>query len=105
MRTLMVGQVNQLSGFPHAPDNGFLKGFAFADQGNYATIVVRIHLPVEQINARNLHGINNGINFALVTAFRKVGNTFNQSGHRPEEYPPAGCASKLRCGRRPELSE
>jgi len=44
--------------------------------------VVGIHLPVEEVNAGDLHRFNNGIDFGWVAAFRKIGDTFDESaGH------------------------
>jgi hypothetical protein len=48
--------------------------------------VVGVHLAVEEKDARNLHGFNDGIDFGLVAAFGKIGNAFNQSiGHESED--------------------
>jgi hypothetical protein len=41
--------------------------------------VVGVHLPVEEINAGNLHGFDDGIDLGGVAALRKIGNAFNQS--------------------------
>jgi hypothetical protein len=51
--------------------------------------VVGIHLPVEKINAGNLHGFDNGIDLDWVAAFRKIGNTFDKSaGHAKKDNDP-----------------
>jgi hypothetical protein len=41
--------------------------------------VVGIHLAVEKEDAGDLHGVDNGVDFGLVAAFRKVGNAFYES--------------------------
>ena len=41
-----------------------------------------VHLAVEQIDAGNLHGFDDGIDFGGIAAFGKIGNAFNESvGH------------------------
>jgi hypothetical protein len=45
--------------------------------------VVGVHLPVKQIDAGELHGFDDGIDFGGIAAFRKIRNAFNESvGHR-----------------------
>ena len=69
MRTLMFGEIEQLRGLPYPADGGFLNGFAFADQRDHATVVVGVHFAIEKKDAGNLHGVDNGIDLRLVTAF------------------------------------
>jgi hypothetical protein len=86
---LMPRKVNQLGGFANAAQDGLLNGFPLAHQRNDATVVVGIHLPVEKINAGNLHGFDNGIDLDWVAAFRKIGNTFDKSaGHAKKDNDP-----------------
>jgi hypothetical protein len=52
--------------------------------------VVGVHLAVEQIDAGNLHGFDNGIDFGRVAAFREIGNAFDESlGHSDRRFDPA----------------
>ncbi len=82
VRALVLGEVDQLGGLAYSANGGFLNGFALADQGDDAAVVVGIHLAVEEIDAGDFHGFDNGIDFGLVAAFGKIRNTFNQSiGH------------------------
>jgi hypothetical protein len=41
--------------------------------------MVGVHLAVKQIDPRNLHGFDNGIDLRSVAAFRKIRYAFNQS--------------------------
>src|SRR5208283_3933079 len=89
VRTLMFGEIDQLGGLPHAANGSFLNGIALAYQGNDATVVVGIHLAVEEIDAGNLHGFDNGVNFGRVAAFGKIRNAFHQSaGHGKKDNGP-----------------
>ncbi len=82
VRALVLGQVDQLGGLAHAANRRFLNGFPLAGQRDDAAVVIGIHLPVEEINAGNLHGFDDGIDFGRIAAFRKIGNAFNKSvGH------------------------
>ncbi len=82
VRALMFGEIDQLGGLPYSANRGFLNGLALADQRNHAAVVVGIHLAVEQIDAGNLHGFDNGIDFGRVAAFGKIRNAFDKSaGH------------------------
>jgi hypothetical protein len=48
--------------------------------------VVGVHLPVEKINAGELHGFDDGIDFGGVAAFGEIGNTFYESvGHEKKD--------------------
>src|SRR5437870_8032724 len=51
MRSLMHVQINQLRRFANATDGGLLDWLTLADQRDDATIVVGIHLAIEQIDA------------------------------------------------------
>ena len=82
VRTLMLGQIDQLRGLPYPANGGFLNGFTLADQGDDRAVMVRIHLAVEEIDAWDLHGFDNGIDFGRVAAFREIRNAFDKSaGH------------------------
>src|SRR5208337_3045464 len=82
VRTLMLGQIDQLGGLPYPANGSFLNGIALAYQGDDAAVVVGIHLAIEEIDPGNLHGFDNGINFRRVAAFGKIRNAFHQStGH------------------------
>jgi hypothetical protein len=93
MRALVPIQVDQLGGLAHAANGGFLNGLAVADQRDHAAVVVGVHLAVEQVDAGNLHGFDDGVDFGRVAAFREIGNAFNQrAGHGEKD-------SEGRCGR------
>jgi hypothetical protein len=47
--------------------------------------MIGIHFAVKKRDAGNFHGIDNGINDALIAAFREIGNAFNQCGHNWQE--------------------
>ena len=89
VRASVLGEVDQLGGLAHAAQDGFLNGFPLAHQRNDAAIVVGIHLTVEEIDAGNFHGLDNGIDLGRVAAFRKIGNTFDKSaGHAKKDNDP-----------------
>ena len=74
----MLRQVDQLSGPSHAANGCFRNGFSLSGQRDDAAVVVRIHLPVEDINARERHRFDNGVNFGAVAPFGKVRDTLDQ---------------------------
>src|SRR6476660_6021180 len=86
MRALMLIQIDELCGFPNPTDRRFLDWFALSDERDHAAVVVGVHLAVEKIDAVEFHGLDNGVNFGFVPAFREIRDTFNQSLHKPEEY-------------------
>ena len=82
MCPLVLGQVNQLASAPDATNSCLSDCIAIAYQSDDAAIVVGIHLPVEQIDAINLHRFDDRIDLGLVAAFGKVGDALHQrSGH------------------------
>ena len=78
---LMFGQVDHFRRLAHAADGGFLNGLALADQRDDATVVVGVHFAIEQVDAGHLHGVDDGVDFGLVAAFREVGDAFDERGH------------------------
>jgi hypothetical protein len=40
--------------------------------------MISVHLAIEQEDAVHLHGFNDGVYYAFVAAFRKIGDTFDQ---------------------------
>ncbi len=80
MSALMDVQVDQLRGSAHAADGGLGNRFAVADEGDDAAVMVGVHFAVEQIHARDLHGIDDGVDLCGIATFREVGNTLNKSG-------------------------
>ena len=75
----MFGQVDQLGGLAHAAQGGLANGIPGADDGNDAAVVVGVHLPVEQGDARNREqGIDEGLHLGGVAPFAEVGDTLNQ---------------------------
>src|SRR5205814_9272815 len=80
-RDPMHVRAHQLRRVASATDGGLLDWPTLADQSNDTAIVVRIRLAVEQIDAVELHGRDDGIQLRPITAFRKIGDTFDQRGH------------------------
>src|SRR5262249_52288445 len=78
MRSLMLIQIDQLGCFSHATDRSFGDGFAIANQSDHAAIVIGIHLSIEQIDAVDLHRLDNRINFLCIAPFRKIRDTLDQ---------------------------
>jgi hypothetical protein len=55
---------------------------ARANQRDDATIVVRIHLFVEQVNLRaRKHRLNNGVHFGRIPAFAEIGDALDEGLH------------------------
>jgi len=79
-------KIDQLGGLAYAANGGFLNGFALAGQGDDRAVVVGIHLAVEEIDAGNLHGFDNGIDFGGVAAFGKIRNAFDKSAAHGEKH-------------------
>ena len=100
VRALVAGEVDQLGGLADAANCRLRDGFALANQRDHAAVVVGIHLPVEEVNAGNLHGFDDGVDLGGIVAFGKIGNTFYESvGHdkkdnQPRLYP-ASCYRRL----------
>ena len=82
MRASVDIQVDQFGGFAHPANCGFLNGLPIAHQRDDRAVVVGIALAIQQVDAGNLHGVNDGVNFSLVAAFGEVRNTFNERGHK-----------------------
>src|SRR5204863_10221133 len=78
VRAGVLCKINDLGSLADATNGRFHDRLALADQRNDAAIVVGIHLAVEQVDAINLHRLNERNNFGLVAAFRKIRNTFDQ---------------------------
>ncbi len=76
------GEIDQLRRLADSANCRFLNRVALANERDDAAIVVGIHLAVEQIDAGNLHGFDNGVDLGRIAAFGKIGNAFNQRvGH------------------------
>ena len=73
MRALMLGQINQLRGLAHAANRRFLDRLPLADQRDHAAVVVGIHLAIEQIDAVDLHRLDDGVHFCLSRPSEKLG--------------------------------
>ncbi len=86
MRALVPGEIDQLGSFADSTDRGFLNGLALANQGDDAAIVIGVHLAVEQVDAGDLHRVDDGIHARFVAALGKVRNAFHQRRHNEEEY-------------------
>jgi hypothetical protein len=101
VRALVPGKVNQLGGLAYTADNGLFDGFPLAHQRDDRAVVVGIHLPVKKIDAGNLHGFDDGIDFARVAAFGEIGNAFDKSaGHGQKNNDPwRNAATGLQAGK------
>src|SRR6267154_895487 len=86
MRALMFIQIDQLCSFAHSANRRLLHRIPLTGQRDHAAIVVRIHFPVEQVDAIHLHGFNDRVYFRFVASFRKIRDAFHQSLHKPEAY-------------------
>src|SRR5262249_30653817 len=94
MRALVLVEVNQLRSLTHTANGSLLDGLAIAHESNDTAVMVGVHLTVEKENAVDFHSVNDGIDFGLVSAFREVGDTFDQgSGHNRKEYKAASCTA------------
>ena len=79
MRSLVPVQVDQLCRLADAANRGLLDRFPLPHQSDDAAVVIGVHLAIKQEDAVHLHGLDDGVDFGFVTAFRKIGNTLNQS--------------------------
>jgi hypothetical protein len=85
VRTLVLGKIDQLGSLPHSANGGFLNRLALAGQRDHAAVVVGIHFAIEQINAGNLHGLDNGVNFGRIAALGKIRNAFDKRARHGEK--------------------
>src|SRR5262249_47168885 len=79
VRTLVMIQIDQLSGLAYSSNGSFLDRLSLADESDHAAIVVGVHFAVEKVHAIQFHGLNDGINFGFVPALGKIRNTLHQS--------------------------
>ncbi len=90
MRAFVPGEVDEVGGFADAEDGGCLNRVALADEGDDSAVVVGVHLVVEEVDAGNLHGLDDGVDFGRVAAFREVWNVFDESaGHGMKDISAA----------------
>ena len=82
MRARVDVEVDEFGGLAHAADGGFLNGLALADQSDDAAVVIGVHFAIEQVDAGHFHGVDDGVNFGFVAAFREIRNTFDERGHK-----------------------
>ncbi len=85
MRALVDVEVDEFGSLANAADGGFLNGFALADQRDDRAVVVGVTFAIEQIDAGDFHGVDDGVNFRFVAAFGKIWDAFYQRGHKGEE--------------------
>ena len=95
MCALVSIEINQFGGFANAANGSFLDRLPFADERDDATVMVGIHLPIEEVHAVEFHGLNNGINFGFVLSFGKIWDALHQGLHKREAYPGRGRAASL----------
>ena len=81
----MSGEVDQFRGFPYPADDRLLNGVAFSDERDHAAVVVGVHLTVEEVDAGNFHGVDNGVDDRFIATLGKIRDTFDKSaGHTRE---------------------
>jgi len=85
MRASVLGEIDQLGGLTNTADCSFRDFRRIADQRDHATVMIGVHLAIEQINAIHLHGFDNGIDASLVAPFREVGYAFDECGHKYQD--------------------
>jgi hypothetical protein len=100
MRALVPLKVDQFGGFAGAANRGFLNGLAVTGERDDAAVVIGIHLSVEQIDAGQLHGFDDGIDLGRIAALREVRYTFNQSGGHGKKNTIRGSIRQPAQGRR-----
>src|SRR5580692_10991104 len=90
MSALVLGQIDQLSRFAHSANRSLFDGLAIPNQGNDAAVVVGVHLAIEQIDARNLHRFDDGVDFGRIAALREIRYAFNQCVRHEEKNKSTG---------------
>jgi len=85
MRALVEVEVDHFRSLADAADGGFLNGLALADQRDDRTVVVGVTFAIEQIDAGDFHGVDDGVNFGFVAAFGKIWDALYERGHKGEE--------------------
>jgi len=100
MRALVPRKVDQFGGLAGAANRGLLNCLAVTGERDDASVVIGIHLPVEQIDARQLHGFDDGIDPRRIEALREVRYTFNQSGRHGKKNTIRGSIRQPAQGRR-----
>ena len=85
VRALVMRQVDQFGGLADAANRGLLDRLALACERDHASVVIGVHLAVQQIDAGQLHGFDNGIDFGRVAALGKVRYAFNLSVRHAEK--------------------
>jgi hypothetical protein len=69
MRAGVLRHVNQFERFARARERRFGHGLRLARQRNHATVVVRVHFPVQDVHARHAaHRLHQGINLGRVAS-------------------------------------
>ncbi len=77
VRPLVLGEVDEFARLADSADGGLGHRVALTDQRNDAAVVVGVHLAIEQGDAGNFHGLDNGVNFGLVATLGKIGNALH----------------------------
>ena len=99
MGALVLGQIDEFGGFADPANGRFLDGLTLADKRDHAAVVVGVHLSIQEIDAVDFHGVDDGVDFGLVAAFGEIRNAFHQRRHNGQEYkardePATGLAPK-----------
>ena len=82
MGSLVLAEIDQLGGFAYPADGSFLDGVAVANDSDDAAVVVGVHFAIQQVDAVDFHGIDDGVDFGFVASFREVGDAFyKRCGH------------------------
>ncbi len=77
MDTVLLGKVDELSGFACGAGSGFDNARGRAGDGNDGAVVRGVERPIKQANTLNLHGGYDLSDFSDVSAFREVGDAFD----------------------------
>ena len=73
----MMIQIDQLRSLADAANRSLLNRLAFPHQRDHATIVISIHLAIEQVHAIHLHRRHDRIDLGLIATLRKIRNALH----------------------------
>jgi hypothetical protein len=89
MRAFMLREVDYFGSFADAANSSLGDSIAISNQSDDATVVVGVHLFVEEIDTIEFHRRDDGFDFCGVAAFGKVWDTFDERGHKGTGYSKA----------------
>src|SRR5256885_6502591 len=89
MRSRVLRQVDQFRSLADTQERRFTHAVRLPRERNHATIVVGIHLAIQDIHARHAaHGGNDGVHFGRVAPFREIWDALNESLHLTQVLNP-----------------